>query len=181
MTKAIPIALRAVERDDLAFTRACRNDPAIYLPALGRKFPATDAGEEAWFQSLGQGTPPTEATFIIAAEEDGHPLGLTTLREIDWVNRNAMLGLWITPEAQGKGAGRSACEQLLAFAFDQLNLHRIALDVLASNERAISIYDDLGFSKEGRFRDESFAHGAYSDVVRMALLRTDFTAGTSAG
>ena len=58
---------RAVELGDLPFTRKCRNDPAIHLPALGRRFPTTEAGEDAWFRSLGQGSPPVEVTYVVAA------------------------------------------------------------------------------------------------------------------
>lgn len=171
MTPAIPVKLRAVERSDLAFTRACRNDPLIHVPALGRRFPITAASEEAWFASLGQGSPPDGVTLIVAAVDDDRPLGMVILRSIDWVNRNAMLGLWVSPDAQGRGIGTSSCEQMLAIGFDQLDLYKIALDVLASNERASSMYSGIGFSEEGRLREQVFVDGAYEDVIRMALTR----------
>ena len=62
MTDTNSVRLRAVELDDLAFTRRCRNDPSVHIPALGRRFPITEVGEEAWFRSLGQGSPPAEVT-----------------------------------------------------------------------------------------------------------------------
>jgi RimJ/RimL family protein N-acetyltransferase len=167
------VRLRAVEFADLAFTRKCRNDPAIHLPALGRRFPITEAGEEEWFRSLGQGTPPLEVTYIVAACADDAALGLTTLRQIDWINRTAMFGVWIAPEAQGNGVGRKATMQTVEVAFGRLNLRKLALDVLASHDRAVSMYAGIGFVEEGRFRDQVFLDGAYVDVIRMAMTRAD--------
>ena len=95
MTDTNQVRLRAVELHDLAFTRKCRNDPRVHLPALGRRFPITEVGEEAWFRSLGQGSPP-EVTYIVARATDEVAIGLTTLRQIDWINRTAMFGVWIS-------------------------------------------------------------------------------------
>ena len=106
MTETSAVRLRAVELDDLAFTRRCRNDPTVHIPAMGRRFPITEVGEEAWFRSLGNGSPPDEVTYIVAAADAA--LGLTTLRQIDWINRTAMFGVWIAPDAQGSGAGKAA-------------------------------------------------------------------------
>jgi diamine N-acetyltransferase len=169
MTDTSAIRLRAVELDDLAFTRRCRNDPSVHIPAMGRRFPITEVGEEAWFRTLGLGSPPVEVTYIVAAG-DGAALGLTTLRQIDWINRTAMFGVWIAPDAQGSGAGKAATAQMIAAAFGRFNLHKVALEVLASNERAVSMYLALGFSEEGRFAEHVFVDGKYEDVIRMAIV-----------
>ena len=86
-------------------------------------------------------------TFIVAAA-DGAARGLTTLRQIDWINRTAMFGVWIAPEAQGSGTGKAATAEMLSVAFGRLNLHKVSLEVLASNERAVSMY--RGNNTEGR-------------------------------
>ena len=170
MTDTNPVRLRAVELDDLAFTRRCRNDTAVHVPALGRRFPITEVGEETWFRTLGQGSPPEEVTYIVAARESGDALGLTTLRGIDWINRTAMFGVWIAPDAQGNGVGKAATSEMLSVAFGRLNLRKVALEVLASNERAVSMYRSLGFAEEGRFAEQVFVDGKYEDVIRMAIL-----------
>ena len=174
MTDANAVRLRAVELGDLPFTRACRNDPAVHLATLGRRFPITEVGEEAWFRSLGQGSPPAEVTYVIAARDGDAPLGLITLRDVDWVNRTAMFGLWLAPEAQGHGIGTEACGQMVDVAFGRLNLRKLALDVLSGNDRAIAMYRRLGFAEEGRFVEEIYADGRYDDVIRMALTRAQW-------
>jgi RimJ/RimL family protein N-acetyltransferase len=169
MTDPTLVKLRAAELSDLPFTRKCRNDPAVHLPALGRRFPITEAGEEAWFRTLGAGSPPVEVTYVVAACTDDAPLGLTTLRRIDWVNRTAMFGVWIAPEAQGRGAGKAATVQMVSAAFGRFNLRKVSLEVLASNDRAVALYKSLGFAEEGRFVDDVLVDGECEDVIRMAI------------
>jgi diamine N-acetyltransferase len=170
MTDTNQVRLRAVERHDLAFTRKCRNNPRVHLPALGRRFPITEVGEEDWFSSLGQGPTPAEVTYIVARVTDEVAIGLTTLRQIDWINRTAMFGVWIAPDAQHNGLGKAATAEMLAVAFGRLNLRKVALEVLASNERAVALYRSLGFVEEGRFVDQMFIDGKYEDVIRMAVV-----------
>ena len=109
-----------------------------------------------------------EVTYVVAAYGDDAPLGLTTLRRIDWVNRTAMFGVWIAPDAQRNGAGKAATVEMLAVGFGRLNLRKIALDVLASNERAVSLYRSVGFVEEGRFVDQVAIDAKFEDVIRMA-------------
>jgi RimJ/RimL family protein N-acetyltransferase len=109
---------------------------------------------------------------MIAASDDDAPLGLITLRDVDWVNRTAMFGLWIAPEAQGNGVGKSATAQMIDVAFGRLNLRKLSLDVLASNERAIAMYAGLGFTQEGRFIDQVSVDGVGEDVIRMGLINS---------
>ena len=51
----------------------------------------------------------------------------------------------------------------MAFGFTDLNLHRIALHVFATNVRAIKTYERAGFQHEGTLRDN----------VTIALLDPD--------
>jgi RimJ/RimL family protein N-acetyltransferase len=52
-----------------------------------------------------------------------------------------------------------------------LNLHRVSLNVLAHNERAIVSYLHAGFVIEGTLREAAFIDGQWRDVVAMAALR----------
>ena len=66
---------------------------------------------------------------------------------------------------------------MIDVAFGRLNLRKVSLDVLASNERALAMYRTLGFSEEGRFVDQVFVDGAEHDVIRMALFTPAVTSG----
>lgn len=52
-----------------------------------------------------------------------------------------------------------------------MNLHRIHLHVLSWNERAIHVYEKVGFQREAVLRDSMFRFGSYHQIVVMGLLR----------
>ena len=49
-------------------------------------------------------------------------------------------------------------------------MHRIKLQVFANNQRAISIYEKIGFTHEGSERDGYYQPGRYLDVLQMSIL-----------
>ena len=65
---------------------------------------------------------------------------------------------------------------MLSWAFKQLNLHKVSLQVLTNNERAIRIYESLGFRPEGVLRDEQFRDGQFLDLMMMALFQDEWQA-----
>jgi len=61
----------------------------------------------------------------------------------------------------------------LAWAFDVLGVHRVQLEVLASNSRAINCYLACGFRQEGVRREAELYPGGWKDFIMMALLRSE--------
>ncbi|MBW8811323.1 MAG: hypothetical protein JF591_21460, partial [Lysobacter sp.] len=62
-----------------------------------------------------------------------------------------------------------------------LNLYKLYLLVDVDNSRAIQIYEDAGFQREGVLIDEFFSDGRYHDVVRMCLFQPQALGQGSAG
>lgn len=62
---------------------------------------------------------------------------------------------------------------MVEHAFAATDLHRIELEVHASNPRAQHVYAGAGFRVEGRRRDAFVFDGERVDAVVMAVLRTD--------
>ena len=85
---------------------------------------------------------------------DGRIIGESVLNEIDTTARSANLRICLFhPDTFGKGIGSWAIEKTLGFAFDELHLHRVALDVFSFNSRAERAYRKAGFQREGVLRD----------------------------
>jgi RimJ/RimL family protein N-acetyltransferase len=91
-------------------------------------------------------------------------------------------------EAQfrGSGYGSDAIRVLLRFAFLEMNLNRVGLEVMSYNIRAITTYERLGFVHEGRQREMVIRDGVYYDILLMGILRREWEAlhcqqGTPAG
>jgi RimJ/RimL family protein N-acetyltransferase len=63
---------------------------------------------------------------------------------------------------------------LLAYAFLELNLHRVSLRVFSLNEKAIHIYHKLGFVEEGVMRQSLYRNGQWHDIILMGLLKEEY-------
>lgn len=122
--------------------------------------------------------------FAIRPADGDALLGALELDGILWTQRNAGLSLVLGDRASwGRGLASEAMRLVMAFAFDELNLHRLQLTVFASNERAIRLYEHLGFVREGTFREFLLRDGRTEDMLLYGLLRREWAAarGTQEG
>jgi RimJ/RimL family protein N-acetyltransferase len=113
--------------------------------------------------------------FIIHTRQDDRPIGDMGLYGIDWINRNAYLGIAIGErEEWGKGYGTDAVRVILRLAFTELNLYRVSLTVFDYNHRAIRSYEKAGFRMEGRQRGFLKREGQRWDLNYMGILRREW-------
>jgi len=75
-----------------------------------------------------------------------------------------------------KGYGYDATKTLLDYAFKKLKLHRVSLSVYAYNERAIKLYEKLGFKKFGIGRENIYYHHKFYNCVYMDMLNREWRA-----
>lgn len=76
------------------------------------------------------------------------------LNELDAENASVNYRIWLSgPEAAGHGHGTEAARLAIAYALDDIGLHRVSLSVYDFNERARRAYERCGFQQETRLRD----------------------------
>ncbi len=114
-------------------------------------------------------------SFII--EENGEILGVVELFNISWKNRRAELSIVLKSVARGRGYGYEAIQRILQFGFEDLGLNRIWLRVLESNERALNLYQRVGFVREGLCREESLRKGKFVNQIQMSILKREWVKG----
>jgi RimJ/RimL family protein N-acetyltransferase len=114
--------------------------------------------------------------WAIALKDSDRCIGHVGLYKLDHRVRKGEFGIVIEESQWGKGFGRRATSAALEFGFDQLNLNKIDLEVLATNLRAIALYERIGFRKDGLLREEQFRDGHYVDLVIMSILRREMQA-----
>jgi RimJ/RimL family protein N-acetyltransferase len=79
------------------------------------------------------------------------------------------IGIGIRPGWRGKGLGSAMLGRLLWWAERAPRVEKISLLVVASNRRAIALYEKWGFRVEGRrARTVKYADGSYDDDLMMA-------------
>ena len=172
--------LRAVERDDLERCHDWMNDESLRA-TLAQRYPMSLAQEADWIERTSRGQDVSKLTFAICLFEGDRHIGNCSLEAIERENGVATFGILIgEKDCHGKGLGEEATRVLCRFAFEEMNLHKIRLDVYASNEAAVRTYENVGFRREGVLRDEAFRAGRYIDLLRMGLLREEMTGPRSA-
>ena len=168
------VRLTALVKDDLPTFSAWYEDAGF--SRLLDAVPAAPKSEEQWGKWL-EKTEKDKDSFIFAIRltEGNDLVGYLELDGILWNHRNCWLGIGLGQrENWGKGYGREAMELALKFAFHELNLHRVQLSVFSYNQRANTLYQKLGFTREGVFREHLERDGQRFDMYLFGLLRSEW-------
>lgn len=113
--------------------------------------------------------------FNIIELNENKLIGTLGLEHINWIERSAVLGIFIgDKEFRNNGYGVEAINLLLEYGFKYLNLHSIRLSLLSINERAHKCYKKCGFKDTGCSREEIFINGKYYDKLYMDILENEF-------
>ncbi|MEY8377643.1 GNAT family protein [Lachnospiraceae bacterium 56-18] len=112
--------------------------------------------------------------FLIV-DPDGQIIGESVINEINWDLRSANFRIGIfRSDFRGKGIGSWAIRMTCGFAFEQIHLHRLELDVFSFNPRAEQAYLKAGFKREGVLRDAVKDGDTYADDILMAMLEDEW-------
>lgn len=118
----------------------------------------------------------TAFTFGIETLEGDRLVGLVSFTNISWISSNAEVGVLaiFDPQHWSHGYGKDAMIVALDFVFSTLGLNSVYLWVASFNERAISFYERLGFSVQGKLRELAYRNGKRYDVITMDILKSEF-------
>lgn len=173
MIEGQKVRLRALEENDLERCYRWVNDPEV-TEHLTIRFPMSTQQERQWLLQASSGD--GDRSFAIETA-DGEHIGNIGLHRINWLDRNAELGILIGEKRHwNQGYGTDAIRTLLKFAFEEMNLHRVYLRVDADNPRAIRCYEKCGFVMEGTLRHGTYRRGRYKDQHVMSVLAHEFSA-----
>jgi RimJ/RimL family protein N-acetyltransferase len=164
------VILRAFEREDAERCYRWMNDPNI-VRALKSRYPIAFQNEIEWLDRAIHANA-SERHFAIERKDDRTHIGNASIHDIEWVSRVASFGLFIgEPTAWNRGFGTDAIRTLVRFAFDEMNLRKLRIDVFDYNDRAKHVLETHGFVQEGRLRAEFYRDGTYHDIVILSVFR----------
>jgi RimJ/RimL family protein N-acetyltransferase len=166
--------LGALNLSDAAVIARWENDSEfLRLMDSGPARPRSEAEIQRWLESAAKSR--SDYTFGIRRVATDDLIGWAQLDGIDWIHRSTSLGIGIGPRQHwDAGYGTEAMRLLLGFAFDELNLHRVYLTAFSYNARAIHLYEKLGFTLEGRYREHLERDGQRHDMLLYGLLRHEW-------
>lgn len=153
-----------ITKSDLEFLSNTRNLVAEEFLHDSRKFSYEEC--LTWFEE-------TRPYYWIIWVE-GIRVGYFRLTNFSKTNRNVYIGADIHPDHQGKGYAYQAYLDFIPRVFFTWGFHKISLEVLSTNQRAINLYKKLGFIEEGRKRDEVLKGDIYIDSILMSILKDEW-------
>src|SRR5205085_6575097 len=138
---------------------------------LKSRYPIAFQNEAEWLDRA-MNPNPNERHFAIERKDDRTHVGNASIHDVDWISRTGSFGLFIgEPAAWNRGFGSDAILTLVRFAFDEMNLVKLRINVFDYNERAKHILTELGFVQEGRLVRDFYREGAYHDLVIYSMFR----------
>ena len=111
----------------------------------------------------------THRHYAIVDEQDSY-IGTISLKDIDLKNGHAEYAIAIRRSYHGRGVGQIASKLVFDVAKDELNLHKIYLNVLTNNTAAIHLYEKLGFKRKGLYEDHILKQDGYHDLYYYEII-----------
>jgi aminoglycoside 6'-N-acetyltransferase len=155
------VTLRRVERPDVGRLTEILREPEV-ARWFGTSPPEKTAGELL--------SDPEATGFVIeaAGEIVG---GIQFYEETEPDYRHAGMDLFVATDYQSQGLGTDALRTLARYLLEERGHHRLVIDPAASNERAIKVYQRVGFRPVGILRAyERGPDGAFHDGLLLDLL-----------
>ncbi len=171
------VTLRPFQPEDLPTLRTWHDDADV-IRYWGDRSPILPAHAfEADIAPNGRFTRFEEDGYFCICDETGRAIGRVEYEGFRLPNRSAELSILIgEKDAWSKGYGTEAIILMLDWLFNDRSLHRIWLEVYATNTRAQRSYEKVGFVREGTLRDRWLMGGQWNDAHVYSMLRREYNA-----
>lgn len=145
------IKLRKIEPADLPFLYVWENDASVWADGANHN-PLSQQDLRDYINST-TGDIYQDGQLRLIIEDEGVTLGCIDLFDFDPRNRRAAIGMYIAPEARGKGVGKQSVRLLEEYALGFLKL-RVLYAIIATNNTACSaLYRQAGYTPSSILKD----------------------------
>ena len=104
-------------------------------------------------------------------QEDNEYIGVGSLTRINLTHRHAFIGIYKNVDSTLSYKGAKILTFLKSYAFNELGLHTLHLEVLEHNAQAIAFYKKMGYTQEGILhdfiREVKDSKSTYHNVILM--------------
>ncbi|WAA13530.1 GNAT family N-acetyltransferase [Fervidibacillus halotolerans] len=111
-------------------------------------------------------------TFVILWKEK--IVGVISYNSIDWTNKIAYIGYWLSAAVQGNGIMTKSTKFLTDYAFSHLNMNRVEIAAAVENKKSRAIPERLGFQLEGIRREAEWLYDHYVDHAIYGMLKREW-------
>lgn len=163
-------SVRPIQAGDAAQINAIRRMPGVFENML-----ALPSEREKWTEDFIVSLGPDNHEFVTVAEtpQGEQVIGMAglTVNANPRLRHSGSVGIMVSKDYQSQGVGTLLMKTLLDLADNWLLLVRVELGVYSDNERAIHLYQKMGFEQEGIRRKAAIRNGTSADEIVMARIR----------
>jgi len=80
-------------------------------------------------------------------QKDNVDIGVIYFNKIDFIDKSTYFGLYANPFIKLAGVGKILEEICINYVFEVLKFHKLKLEVLSNNERALNLYKKYNFKE----------------------------------
>jgi RimJ/RimL family protein N-acetyltransferase len=175
------LLIRPVKDSDVESVYAYRNDPEVArYQGWDLRYPREKVVK--WVNKPGPAAPTEPGdVFKVALElkATGETIGDVSFVLAKDDARQAQLGYSLARAYWHQGYATEAIRRLLAYAFDELDLHRITAGTDVRNEPSWRLLERLGFRREAHLVENAWFKGAYASEYHYAMLKREWQAATT--
>lgn len=167
------IKIRLIKEQDAAelLSLELRNKEffQLYTSERDEHFYTLDGQQERIDRAIASAAEDTGYYFVILL--DGDIIGIIMLSQVVRYNlQSSWIGYFLDKEQNGKGYMTEAVRQVVGFAFDELNFHRLEAGVMPHNIGSIKVLLKEGFHKEGIAKQNVKINGKWQDHQTLAII-----------
>lgn len=156
------VFIRRTETEDLSYVLDTEQDPE------SRDFVFQWSREQHEEAIAGD-----DSLHLVIEDPEKRKIGYIILRGL--LNPHHCVELFrINLSVRNQGYGKKVLKLVLDYLFNQLKAHRVWLDVREGNDRALHVYQSLGFRVEGTLRECIKNGDKYESLTLMGILRTEY-------
>jgi RimJ/RimL family protein N-acetyltransferase len=112
--------------------------------------------------------------LAVVYKESDQVIGEVVFNEYDEETDNVNFRVLLSEASCNKGVGTEALSMFIQYGIEELELHKISLEVYSFNPRAERVYQKVGFKLEGIKREEFIYNQEYFDTKIYGLLKADY-------
>ncbi len=101
-------------------------------------------------------------------------LGFLDVVNIEWKNGQGFLQILLGSEAICKEHLAESLQLGLKYAFDELNLYHVCMEISAYETATVAVLEEVGFMREACLREIAFHEGKYHDHIIFGLLAEEW-------
>ena len=130
--------------------------------------------QKKWFEKIQNENPPISLMFGIQNNKN-KLIGVCGLTYIDWKNKHAEISCYLNSvNWQKTKEARDTIHIILKYGFEELNLHRIWAEIFSTAQESITLFNKMGFVREGVLRQKLWRDRKWWDSHIYSKLFSEF-------